>query len=86
MQNYAINTAGNAMMWVLDSQPDHDSAVMDGGALRRWREGDPVPIRVLLDYDNAVDRCSRNPHRFRPEGMPDADHATLVKAFEERRS
>jgi hypothetical protein len=85
MQNFAINTGGNAQMWVLDSQPDCESNVIESGVGRRWREGDPVPIRLLLDYDNAVDRCSRNPHRFRPEGMPDDEHAAFVKAFEEQR-
>jgi hypothetical protein len=85
LQSYATNTGGNAKMWILDMAPDRNTPVHDAGGPdgRRWREGDGSPIRLLWDYHDAVLAVERNPIRYRVDGMSDADHGALVKAFEE---
>ena len=83
MQQFAINTAGAAKMWVLDMAPDRDTPVRDAGGPdgRRWCEADGSPIRLLWDYHDAVQAVENNPVRYKPELMSDADHAALVKRF-----
>jgi hypothetical protein len=81
MQVYATNTAGNAQMWILDMMPDETTGIP---ASRAASAGDPVTVRLLWDYQTAAEACERNPLRYKPEQMPDADHALLVKAFEAR--
>lgn len=87
LQSYAINTGANAQMWILDMAPSRDTPVHDAGGPdgRRWREGDPVPMRLLWDYQTAVEAVERNPTRYRPERMSDAEHAEMIKTFEESR-
>jgi hypothetical protein len=83
LQGYALNTAGNSQIWILDLAPDRNVSIEPNG--RRWEEGDPVPMRVLMDYHTGCECCERNPQRYRVERMPDDEYATLVKASEESR-
>jgi hypothetical protein len=83
-QPLAINTGANAQIWVIDQEPDRSVTVEPYG--RRWRPGDPAPVRVLWDYHTGVEACLRNPTRYRAERMSDAEHAELVKAFKEAKS
>ena len=74
-QQYA--TDAGSKIWILDLMPDSSNSVEPNG--RRWRPGDPVPIRVLMDYETGATACTRNPLRYRAELMPDLDYAELLK-------
>lgn len=40
------------------------------------------PERVLMDYGLGAEAFERHPERWRPEHMPDADHAAAVVEFQ----
>ena len=76
-------------IFVLDLAPDGSTPVRDeagGPDGRRWKPGDPVPVRILMDYHTGREACERDPARYRAVGMSDDDYAVLVKAFEARQA
>jgi hypothetical protein len=78
-QPYA--TEAGSKLWVLDLVPDRNTPI---GENRRWREGDPSPVRLLMDYSTGVEACERNPLRYRAEQMPDTEYQALVNSLQER--
>jgi hypothetical protein len=86
LQQYALNTAGSARIRLIDMAPDattimpHPNGGPDG---HRWTPADGSPVELLeMDYSDGATMCEREPSRYRPAQMSDADHAVMVKAFE----
>jgi len=49
---------------MLDMKPDRDTP-WQGEHGRRWQEGDPSPVEILMDYHLAAEACERDPGRYR---------------------
>jgi hypothetical protein len=44
------------------------------------------PTRHVVDYANGAERFERDPARWRPEAMGDAEHAAAVEGFRARQA
>src|SRR5262245_53350573 len=91
-----INFAGyatdnGAKIWLWDQAPDSsvNSGITSDGVLwhknGRWEPGDPAPLKQQWDFQSGIDAATREPKRWRIDGMSDTDYQQLLDDADARR-